>query len=592
MESISESSKIISMPEEVYFDLLDKAYPDDYTTIKKDAKNIKYSDEELNFLNDLNDMINQQVNYSIEYLNSDSFKRLSFYELQEKEDFFKRISHQCDLLVNSKAENVKEFMDNFYQLGAIFGVEDIEVKFGYTPADEQAFFFINQYAFEKVKGLSQDVTRGLRETIWRGVAEGQPTDVIAKAITKLPLTPLPDKKLTPRQRAQMIAHTESSRALNTGKLQSWANYGIEKVKVPGIGDGLECKVCLEIVDNSPYTLKEAQALLPAHPNCRHTYAPWTILDDPEAQDIGDLPPKPIPNPEVVSGTTINSKSQVVGDGSVNKISETKKLTPEEKKWDKLTPGEQDAYDSFKEDPEDWKEELDSYNKIMNDKNITVKDHVKLKWPVNSGEYEDFSTDETFKRFKLKKEGLTVYASESGQMNRLRPSIKYYESLPKELQTAKEIVISDQKPYAISYTLLPGPRVGGFVDPKSKNKRVFIFNEDVNSTMEAITHECAHFMDGPEFSISNSKEYLDAFNKDKSALESSGLTDADTYVTQYAYDFTTSPIQELSVNEKKKYCEDFAESVKIYKSNPEEFKTKFPNKYKFISNYLKENESVE
>jgi hypothetical protein len=321
MKSLASTSKIISMPESVYYELLDKAFPDTYPVIEKEL-NL----DEKRFLDELNNLISQDVDAAIEYLNSKEFKQALFDYRDLKEDFFKDVEDQCYDIANSKAQSVEEFMGNFYEAGAKQGLSQIMRKLNYTPADEQAFFFVNQYAFTKVKNLGSDLVGGMREHIWRGIAEGQSQDKIAHSIENLPLKPLPDKRLSVHQRAIQIAHTESSRAVNIGKLQSWADYGINLVKINEIGDGLECKICLNLISQNPYNIKDADGLIPAHPNCRHTWVPVTLSENENARDFKDLPDKPVSNPPVMTGGTVNNpKSQIVGGGKINPLTEEQSL---------------------------------------------------------------------------------------------------------------------------------------------------------------------------------------------------------------------------------------------------------------------------
>ena len=50
-------------------------------------------------------------------------------------------------------------------------------------------------------------------------------------------------------------------------------YGAEYLNVQTAGDDRVCIVCEEISEEGPYTLAEAQGLIPAHPNCRCTFVP-------------------------------------------------------------------------------------------------------------------------------------------------------------------------------------------------------------------------------------------------------------------------------------------------------------------------------
>ena len=58
--------------------------------------------------------------------------------------------------------------------------------------------------------------------------------------------------------------------------------GAEYVNVLTAGDDLVCQVCEDISEEGPYSLDEAQGLIPAHPNCRCAFVP-AITDVQAAQ---------------------------------------------------------------------------------------------------------------------------------------------------------------------------------------------------------------------------------------------------------------------------------------------------------------------
>lgn len=59
------------------------------------------------------------------------------------------------------------------------------------------------------------------------------------------------------------------------------------IEVLTAGDDDVCPTCEEISENGPYTLDEAEALIPAHPRCRCAFVPW---DDNRFADVHDAPP--------------------------------------------------------------------------------------------------------------------------------------------------------------------------------------------------------------------------------------------------------------------------------------------------------------
>lgn len=66
---------------------------------------------------------------------------------------------------------------------------------------------------------------------------------VAKRILAATDNSLTGKTLTARQRAMMIARTETARAMTQGRLQSYANYGVREVKILTAGDEKVCAIC-------------------------------------------------------------------------------------------------------------------------------------------------------------------------------------------------------------------------------------------------------------------------------------------------------------------------------------------------------------
>ena len=104
---------------------------------------------------------------------------------------------------------------------------------------------------------------------------------------ELPLTPI-NNNISVRTRAEMIARTEHARAVNTGTLQAYVNYGVTQVEIITAKDSLVCDDCMDAEENNPWSINEAQSLLPMHPTCRCAYAP--IVDSIEDLERVENPP--------------------------------------------------------------------------------------------------------------------------------------------------------------------------------------------------------------------------------------------------------------------------------------------------------------
>lgn len=104
---------------------------------------------------------------------------------------------------------------------------------------------------------------------------------VAKRIRNATGESLTGKTLTARQRAMMIARTETARAMTQGRLQSYANYGVTKIKILTAEDANVCPICLEaayifngemsmdnVAGEKIWDITDADKLVPFHPNCR------------------------------------------------------------------------------------------------------------------------------------------------------------------------------------------------------------------------------------------------------------------------------------------------------------------------------------
>jgi len=198
-----------------------------------------------------------------EFRHSDELKEL-FQSSEFKEEL--------DLIIESNVESCEDFMKEFYQVGAMLGYKQLRRQMGLTPADSQALYFLTDYEFDLVRNLNTELCYGIRETIFNAVATGQSTQKTTQQLLELPLTPIGN--VSPRRRAEMIARTEHARAVNTGTLQAYENFGVGEAEIITAGDSNVCDDCADLEEHNPYTLSEAQSLLPVHPNC---YMPDTLI---------------------------------------------------------------------------------------------------------------------------------------------------------------------------------------------------------------------------------------------------------------------------------------------------------------------------
>jgi SPP1 gp7 family putative phage head morphogenesis protein len=236
-------------------------------------------------LNKINDTLEGQLKVAEDWLRSDEARQYYTGQRKLEANFFNNIENNMSDLLNKDSKDYMSHFEDLYKLGADKGYSQLFQDAVWTEADKRAMFHVQQYGFDRIRKLSEDCKTDAREAIWRGVAEGQSMDKVARNIRDIPLEPLTNSNMSPEVRAQMIAYTETSRAVNAGTIQSYANYGIEKVDIVTAGDDSVCEDCIAIEEDNPYTLTEASNLLPVHPNCYdeitevYTNHGWKLFKD-------------------------------------------------------------------------------------------------------------------------------------------------------------------------------------------------------------------------------------------------------------------------------------------------------------------------
>lgn len=167
------------------------------------------------------------------------------------------------------AAPLKDFVYNKIESEYRRGLDAGELNFNmnFTP-DYHTVSFIQQYAFDNVTKLTDDMKDNLRKALAIGLMNGE-------GISALKLRVL-DVMDTTINRAEMITRTETVRAFNMGHYQASKDSGLDlRKKWSTHEDERTCTECMSLdeqeVDMSAHfrtsTGKEL-LLSPAHPNCR------------------------------------------------------------------------------------------------------------------------------------------------------------------------------------------------------------------------------------------------------------------------------------------------------------------------------------
>ena len=249
----------------------------------------KLTPEETAYLKSLCDGFDKQLELVAEYIGGDEFANLQGMNQAQIDAFFRNsgIRQKLNELIEYNASDSEDFIRQFYKIGSQLGYDEIGGVLAYTQADRMALYNLTTYNFDLVTNVNTELREGIREVIFNAVAAGDGYQTTMRNLMDLPLTPI-NNNISVRTRAEMIARTEHARAVNTGTLQAYANYGINEVDVITVGDSLVCDDCQDAEANNPHTLQEAQSLLPMHPNCRCSFG--AVIESADDMPLVDNPP--------------------------------------------------------------------------------------------------------------------------------------------------------------------------------------------------------------------------------------------------------------------------------------------------------------
>lgn len=112
-------------------------------------------------------------------------------------------------------------------------------------------------------GLNAVQIRAYQNLSMTLAAQGIPTAQAQKILGKY-------SKKARRYRAEMIARTETARAVSEGTLRGYKEADVKKIRFESAADA--CIVCLGY-DGNIYSLSSGSGLIPVHPNCRCVWVP-------------------------------------------------------------------------------------------------------------------------------------------------------------------------------------------------------------------------------------------------------------------------------------------------------------------------------
>lgn len=153
-----------------------------------------------------------------------------------------------------------------------------------TPFHADRVGLLYTRTFNGLKGITAAMDLQLSQVLAQGMADGENPRTLARLLTRTITGPVGNLGLTDtlgrfipaERRAKLLARTEIIRAHHQAMIQEYKNWEVDEVQVMAefvtAGFGV-CPICADIESGNPYTLKAAENLIPAHPNCRCVILP-------------------------------------------------------------------------------------------------------------------------------------------------------------------------------------------------------------------------------------------------------------------------------------------------------------------------------
>ena len=262
--------------------------------------NSTLSDDEIKYFDSIIEGFNNQTQFYTDWLDSDEARRI-FYENEEyNEQTFSKIDDKVKEIVNDTSLTADEIISRIYDSGLEAGADEIKRTKYYNDATKYGLSFLQNYNFELISNINTDLANHIRAEIFTGIAAGEGMPEVAQRILAATDNSLTGKTLSAKQRAMMIARTETARAMTQGRLQSYANYGVREVKILTAGDERVCAICRE-AETKIFKIEEAGNLVPFHPLCRCSVMAYIRHN---------LPKKPLEYPKFMDCTINNVNDKV------------------------------------------------------------------------------------------------------------------------------------------------------------------------------------------------------------------------------------------------------------------------------------------
>ena len=229
------------------------------------------SRSEQRMINNMLQSFEESVTATMEWLETDEAKQY----FQNRQYLLSRFLEESGLedewtrIINERANKGVDITDEIYKYVRNLNHEGNDLVH-FTPNETRVFNRLCDYNYGLIKNVCTDEIKLIREKLIDDYAKGR--NPLQSSLSELQLEPI--NGLSPEARVEMIARTETARAINTGNLETYRSDGVEYVELMAAPNC--CDDCLEIAMDTmkePVPVGEALDEPCIHPNCRCTWVP-------------------------------------------------------------------------------------------------------------------------------------------------------------------------------------------------------------------------------------------------------------------------------------------------------------------------------
>jgi len=149
-----------------------------------------------------------------------------------------------------------------FDLGAKDAMSKVGIHRQFPLIPKQALAVLQDYTFDQITGLSEDLRKMVKSQIRLGIIQGEGVPEIAKRLINEGLPKGSFEKVN--ERARVIARTELAGMYTEGSKNYYKQAGVKRVRV--IGKGINCHLCGPHIGQE-YDVDQVPRI-PLHPNCQ------------------------------------------------------------------------------------------------------------------------------------------------------------------------------------------------------------------------------------------------------------------------------------------------------------------------------------